>query len=86
MPLKKGKSNKAVSDNIRTLRKEGRSQKQSVAIALSRAGKSRRKRKDTANVPTTQLASEYTVDFNLDPNKPMEDNPSFLHRVIVRDT
>jgi len=40
MPLKKGKSNKDVSSNIRTLRQEGFPQNQSVAIALSKSGKS----------------------------------------------
>ena len=40
MPLKKGKSNKDVSSNIRTLRQEGYPQNQSVAIALNKAGKS----------------------------------------------
>ena len=40
MPLRKGKSNKDVSSNIRTLRQEGFPQNQSVAIALSKAGKS----------------------------------------------
>ncbi len=42
MPLKKGKSDKVVSSNIKKLMDEGYPQKQSVAIALTEAGKSRK--------------------------------------------
>lgn len=41
MPLKKGSSRSAVSRNIKELRHSGRPQKQAVAIALKKAGKSR---------------------------------------------
>lgn len=39
MPLKVGKSKKVVSENIRELRHSGYPEKQSVAIALSKAKK-----------------------------------------------
>lgn len=43
MPLLKGKSKKTMGKNIRSLLSEGYPQKQAVAIAYSKAGKSRKK-------------------------------------------
>lgn len=45
MPLMPGPSNKIMSSNISELVRSGRDQKQAVAIAMSKAGMSRKKKK-----------------------------------------
>lgn len=45
MPLKKGFSKKSVRQNFKTLKREGYSRKQSIAIVLNIARKAKRNRR-----------------------------------------
>jgi len=45
MPLKKGKSDKVVSENISELVRSGKPRRQAIAIAIRKSGRSRNKRK-----------------------------------------
>jgi len=45
MPLEKGKSKKVISKNISELRNSGYPERQSIAIAMSEAGLSKKKEK-----------------------------------------
>lgn len=46
MPLKKGKSKKAVSENVKREMHAGKPQKQAIAIAMSKAGKSNKTKRN----------------------------------------
>lgn len=58
MPLISGSSKHVVSDNIRELRHSGYPEKQSIAIAMSKAGKARK----LAKKPAKRLDSDSDYD------------------------
>ena len=44
MPLKRGRSKRVISENIATEMHHGKSQDQAIAIAMQKAGKSRKRK------------------------------------------
>jgi len=63
MPLKSGSSKKTVSKNIATERRAGKPEKQAVAIAMKKAGKSRKGKKKSKDAFVKEFAKNNPKDY-----------------------
>lgn len=75
MPLKRGRSNKVVSENISELVHSGRDQKQAIAIAMSEAGRSKHMRKKKQGATTFEGGEGATASVTVEPKKKVERKP-----------
>lgn len=64
MPLQPGSSNEAMSSNIEMLMNEGRPQKQAVAIAYNKAGRSKKKRKGRSGKKPRKSLARMALDMS----------------------
>lgn len=80
MPLVSGSSKGAVSSNIKTEIKDGKPNKQSIAIALSKAGKTKKKTNFTKSV-VQKAQTMVSQTSSADPNA--YQNPNNIFKMMI---